>query len=76
MYSTLDVNVCAVKNDDRVNFNFVNNELCEGWCIGPTINSEYINPTIGQKIKIYGNWVNDASNKKVFFHATHIDYVA
>ncbi|BEV07753.1 hypothetical protein [Methylophilus sp. DW102] len=76
MNITLDVTVCAVKNDDRVNFNFTSKEISESWCIGPTITSENINPTIGQNIKIYGSWVHDASNKRVFFHATHIDYGA
>jgi hypothetical protein len=73
MNTTLEVTVCAVKNDDRVNFNFTSKELSESWCIGPTISTENTNPTVGQNITIYGNWVNDASGTKVFFHATHIE---
>ena len=69
----LEVTVCAVKDDDRVNFNFTSKELSESWCIGPFINLGNANPTVGQNIKIYGHWVNDASGTKVFFHATHIE---
>lgn len=58
MNTTLEITVCAVKNDDRVNFNFTSNELSEIWCLGPKISSENINPTVGQNIKTYGRWVN------------------
>jgi hypothetical protein len=73
MNTNLEVTVCAVKNDDRVNFNFTSKEHPESWCIGPIISSENANPAVGQNIKISGSWVKDASNTKVFFHATHIE---
>lgn len=75
MITTLKVTVCAVKDEDIINFNFINNEHPESWCIGQTISSENVNPNVGQIIKISGRWVNDAFKTKtrVFFYATHIE---
>lgn len=71
MNITLEVTVCCVNEDDNhVNFNFISEKNPEGWCLGPIKTDGITNPSVGQKIKIYGNWVNDAS---VQFQAAHIE---
>jgi len=74
MYIALKVTVAAVNaDDDRVNFNFVGESISESWCIGPRKGSDISNPSISQHITIHGNWINDASGSRIFFHATHIE---